>query len=749
MKEILLSIDGMVCAACSRGVERALNKLDGVKEANVSIATNQARVVFDENILRVADIKLAVAKAGFTPLNTENKRDVQAERKRASDRTKEAKHKFIIAAVFAAPLIYIAMGHMLGLPIPVFLDPDKYPLNFAIAQLILTLPVLYAGRSFFAVGFKTLIHKSPNMDTLVSIGSTAAFIYSVYSIFRIASGAQVNPHEIYFESVGMIITFVLLGRMLESRSKSKTSEAIYRMMELAPKTAVLEKDGVEVTISADEIIKDDIISVKPGAVIAVDGIVIDGYTSVDESMLTGESIPVEKQSGDAVYSGTVNKNGAVKIKASGSSNETTLSRIITLMEQAQNSKAPIARLADIISGWFVPIVVGIAVISSLAWLISGESGAFSLSVFVSVLVVACPCALGLATPTAVMAGTGKGAEYGILIKSGLALETAHKIDTIVFDKTGTLTEGNPRVADVISFNSSIEDDIIHLAASAEKGSEHPLGEAVLNLAAEKNIIPDSVSDFEALPGMGIKAELNGSKILLGNTKLMKDNNVDISTAVPDFERLSEEGKTAVFISENDILKGIIAIADPIRSESAEAVCELQKLNCEVIMLTGDNERTASAIAERVGINRVFAGVMPDGKEEVIRSLQNEGKTVAMVGDGINDAPALVSADVGIAVGSGTDIALDSADIVLMRNDLHLIARSIKLSKKTMRTIKQNLFWAFAYNTIGIPIAAGVLHLFGGGMLDPMFAAAAMSLSSVCVVSNSLRLKYLKLDKGEH
>lgn len=512
---------------------------------------------------------------------------------------------------------------------------------------------------------------------------------------------------------------------------------------------MLVKDGVEVAISADEIIKDDIISVKPGSAIAVDGVVIDGYTSVDESMLTGESIPVEKQAGDTVYSGTFNKSGAVKIKALGGSNETTLSRIIALMEQAQNSKAPIARLADIISGWFVPIVVGIAVISSLVWLISGESGAFALSVFVSVLVVACPCALGLATPTAIMAGTGKGAEYGILIKSGLALETAHKIDTVVFDKTGTLTEGKPKVTDVIPFNGFSENDIIYCAASAEKGSEHPLGEAILKFTADKNIIPDSINKFEALPGRGIIAELNEAKVLLGNIKLMQENDIDISKSISDFERLSEEGKTAVFISKNGMLKGIIAIADPIRSESAEAVKQLQKLNCEVIMLTGDNKRTASAIAERVGINRVFAGVMPDGKEEVISSLKKEGRTAAMVGDGINDAPALISADVGIAVGGGTDIALDSADIVLMRDDLHLIARSIKLSKKTMRTIKQNLFWAFAYNSIGIPIAAGVLHLFGGGMLDPMFAAAAMSLSSVCVVTNSLRLKLLKLEKGEH
>lgn len=744
MTEILLPIDGMTCAACSRGVERALNKLDGVEEVNVSIATNHARVVFDENKLRIADIKLAVAKAGFTPLNIEKKHDAEAERSRAKKRTDEIKRKFIIAVIFAVPLVYLAMGHMFGAPIPSFLSPDEHMLNFALAQLILTLPILYAGRSFFAVGVKSALHKSPNMDTLVATGATAAFLYSIYSVVRIASGVQVNAHELYFESIGMIITFVLLGRMLESRSKSKTSEAVYRLMELAPKTAVLEKDSVEVTISADEIAKDDIIIVKPGSVIAVDGIVTSGYTSVDESMLTGESIPVEKQIGDTVYSGTLNKNGSVKVKATGDSENTTLSRIIRLMEEAQNTKAPIARLADIISGWFVPIVVSIALISSLIWLIAGEGASFALTVFVSVLVVACPCALGLATPTAIMAGTGKGAENGILIKSGQSLETAHKLNAVVFDKTGTITQGNPQVTDVVTLNGASDDEVIYYGASAEKGSEHPLGEAILNYANNKNISVRSPESFEAIPGKGLEAVVDGNKILFGNPRLMEENGCNINDAISDVEKLSSEGKTPVCLSVNGILKGIIAIADPVREESAEVVKELQNLGLDVIMLTGDNEKTAEAIAKKVGIDHVYASVLPDGKAEVVSKLRNDGKIVAMVGDGINDAPALVSADVGIAVSSGTDIAMDSADIVLMRDDLHLISQSIKLSRKTIRVIKQNLFWAFAYNTLGIPIAAGLLYLFGGGLLNPMFAAAAMSISSVCVVTNSLRLRRFSL-----
>lgn len=744
MTEILLPIDGMTCASCSRGVERAVNKLDGVEEVNVSIATNHARVVFDENKLRVADIKLAVAKAGFTPLNIENKHDGEAERTRTRKRIEEIKRKFIIAVVFAVPLVYLAMGHMLGAPIPSFLSPDEHMLNFALAQLILTLPILYAGRSFFLVGVKSALHKSPNMDTLVATGSAAAFIYSVYSVIRISVGMQVDAHELYFESVGMIITFVLLGRMLESRSKSKTSEAVYRLMELSPKTAVLEKDGVEVTVSADEIEKDDIIIVKPGSVIAVDGIVASGYTSVDESMLTGESIPVEKQSGDTVYSGTVNKNGSVKVKASGNSENTTLSRIIRLMEEAQNTKAPIARLADVISGWFVPIVVSIAVISSLLWLIAGEGASFALTVFVSVLVVACPCALGLATPTAIMAGTGKGAENGILIKSGQALETSHKLNTVVFDKTGTITQGKPQVTDVITLNGATKDEVIYFAASAEKGSEHPLGEAVLNYANSKNIFLRSPKSFNALPGKGIEAVVDEDKILFGNLRLMEERGCNAKDIVSDIEKLSSEGKTTVCLSVNGIAKGIIAVADPVRDESSEVVKELQSLGLDVIMLTGDNEKTAEAIAEKVGIEHVYASVLPDGKAEVVSKLRDEGKIVAMVGDGINDAPALVSADVGIAVSGGTDIAMDSADIVLMRDDLHLISQSIKLSKKTMRVIKQNLFWAFAYNSLGIPIAAGLLYLFGGGLLNPMFAAAAMSISSVCVVTNSLRLRHFSL-----
>ena len=632
------------------------------------------------------------------------------------------------------------MGHMVGLPLPPFLNPMHHAFAFALCQLILTLPILYAGRSFYSKGIKAVLHGSPNMDTLVAIGSAAAFLYSVYSVVMVWRGKIGAVHELYFESAGIIITFILLGRMLESRSKSKTSEAIYRLMELAPKTAILVRDGVEVTVAAEEVELGDTVIVKPGMHIPVDGTVMNGYTSVDESMLTGESIPVEKQEGDFVYSGTVNKNGSIRIRTDQKSGDTALSQIVRMIEQAQNSKAPIARLADVISGWFVPAVVVIAIVAAAAWLIAGKGVAFALTVFVAVLVIACPCALGLATPTAIMAGTGKGAENGILIKSGVALETAHKLTTVVFDKTGTITNGKPKVIDLIPAPGFEREKLLRIAASAEKGSEHPLGDAIVAYAAEQGITLLDAQQFEALPGRGISAVVEGEAILLGNEALMAESGIDVKPCLAQAKLFAQEGKTPMLAACGGRVAGVIAVADTVKKNSIDAVGQLRDMGVQVVMLTGDHEATAQAIAKQVGISEVFANVLPSEKADVIEQLQKKGKTVAMVGDGINDAPALTMAEIGIAIGSGTDVAIESADIVLMRDDLSLVAQAIALSRRTLRIIQENLFWAFAYNTLGIPVAAGVLYLFGGPLMNPMLAAGAMSLSSVCVVLNSLRLR---------
>ena len=739
-RSIILPVDGMTCAACSRAVEQAIGRLDGVEQASVSIATNRAAVSFNPAKVRIADIKLAIAKAGYTPLQVETKRDVEAEKKRTAKRTDSIRRRFILAIVFAAPLLYIAMGHMVGLPLPPFLNPMHHAFAFALCQLILTLPILYAGRSFYSKGIKAVLHGSPNMDTLVAIGSAAAFLYSVYSVVMVWRGKIGAVHELYFESAGIIITFILLGRMLESRSKSKTSEAIYRLMELAPKTAILVRDGVEVTVAAEEVELGDTVIVKPGMHIPVDGTVMNGYTSVDESMLTGESIPVEKQEGDFVYSGTVNKNGSIRIRTDQKSGDTALSQIVRMIEQAQNSKAPIARLADVISGWFVPAVVVIAIVAAAAWLIAGKGVAFALTVFVAVLVIACPCALGLATPTAIMAGTGKGAENGILIKSGVALETAHKLTTVVFDKTGTITNGKPKVIDLIPAPGFEREKLLRIAASAEKGSEHPLGDAIVAYAAEQGITLLDAQQFEALPGRGISAVVEGEAILLGNEALMAESGIDVKPCLAQAKLFAQEGKTPMLAACGGRVAGVIAVADTVKKNSIDAVGQLRDMGVQVVMLTGDHEATAQAIAKQVGISEVFANVLPSEKADVIEQLQKKGKTVAMVGDGINDAPALTMAEIGIAIGSGTDVAIESADIVLMRDDLSLVAQAIALSRRTLRIIQEDLFWAFAYNTLGIPVAAGVLYLFGGPLMNPMLAAGAMSLSSVCVVLNSLRLR---------
>ena len=742
-REVVIPIEGMTCAACSRAVERALGKLDGIERGEVNLATERARVVYNPEVVRLSQIREAIVKAGYRPMEiqTDSRGDIDKVRREREISTMWT--KFIVSLVFTVPLFYIAMGHMIGLPLPRFIDPDINPLNFALVQLFLTIPTVIAGYKFYTVGFKTMFKGSPNMDSLVAMGTSAAFIYGLYAIWQIYLGNTDYAMHLYFETAGVIITLILLGKTLETVAKGRTSDAIKKLMDLAPKMAVVIQDGKEITIPVEEVEVEDIIVVRPGQSIPVDGQVVEGLTSVDESMLTGESIPVEKKPGDNVVGGSLNKTGSFRFKATRVGSDTALAQIIKLVEEAQGSKAPIAQMADIISGYFVPIVFGIAVIAGLGWWLSGESAVFSLTIFISVLVIACPCALGLATPTAIMVGTGKGAEYGVLIKSGEALETAHKVDTVVLDKTGTITLGQPKVTDILLYGETDEDELLRLAASAEKGSEHPLGESIVEMARERGMELYSLEGFNAIPGHGIEARISGKDLLLGNKRLMDDRQIQLGEAVSDSERLANEGKTPMYVSIDGRLGGIIAVADVLKESSREAVNALHRLGLEVVMVTGDNRRTAEAIARQVGIDRVLAEVLPQDKAQEIKKLQDTGKKVAMVGDGINDAPALAQADIGIAIGSGTDVAMESADIVLIKSDLMDVSTAISLSKKTITNIKQNLFWAFGYNTAGIPIAAGLLHLFGGPLLNPMIAAAAMAFSSVSVVTNALRLKRFK------
>ncbi|GAA0740256.1 heavy metal translocating P-type ATPase [Clostridium oceanicum] len=734
------NIEGMTCTACSKAVERATRKLDGVKNSNVNFASEKLTITFDPTRINNSDIKKSVEKAGYKLLEEELV-DVRKEKKE-----KERKiilTRFIVSAIFTVPLLIITMGHMAGLKLPILIDPAINPENFALIQLILTTPVVVIGYKFFTVGFRTLFKKEPNMDTLVALGSSAAFLYGIFSVYKIFNGEVGYVKNLYFESAAVILTLITLGKYLETVTKGKTSEAIKKLMGLTPKTAKIIKNGKEVEISIDEVEKEDIIVVKPGEKLPVDGEIIEGITSIDESMLTGESIPVEKNIGSPVIGGSLNKNGFIKYKATKVGKDTALSQIIKLVEEAQGSKAPIAKLADIISGYFVPIVMTLAVVASLAWKISGESNIFSLTILIAVLVIACPCALGLATPTAIMVGTGKGAEYGVLIKSGVALENTHRLDGVVFDKTGTITEGKPKVTDIITVEKSSESEILKFAASCEKGSEHPLGEAIVKEAHNRNMDLYNIGEFKAIPGHGISAKLNDKNILLGNKKLMKENNIDLKTIEKDSIRLAKEGKTPMYISINSEIAGIIAVADTIKESSKSAINRLKNMGIEVFMITGDNKSTAEAIGKQVGIDKVLAEVLPEDKKKEVEKLQKNGRKIAMVGDGINDAPALAQADIGMAIGSGTDVAIESADIVLMKNDLNDVATAVLLSKKTIKNIKENLFWAFGYNTIGIPIAMGILHIFGGPLLNPMIAALAMSFSSVSVLLNALRLKTFK------
>lgn len=745
-KEYKLS--GMTCAACAMTVEMVVKDLDTVEDVTVNLATERLSLLpkagFDNQ--QVLD---AVAEAGYQAEEKGKDRpsDVNEEAVARAQALRRKKQELLILLLTPLPLLYISMGSMIGLPLPSFLDHMKHPLVFVLSQLLLTLPAVWIGRGFYQRGFRNLIKRHPNMDSLIAVGTSAAFFYSLYSVGQVFLGYHAFVHQLYFESVAVIIALVLLGKYLESSAKGRTSQAIQSLLELVPSQATVIRYGEAVTIDTEDIRVGDIIRIKPGERMPVDGLVTEGQTFVDESMMTGESVPIEKKVGGTITSATINQNGSIDYQATRVGSDTTLAQIVRLVEEAQGSKAPIAALADKISLYFVPIVLSLATLSALGWyFLAGESLSFSLLIFIAVLVIACPCALGLATPTAIMVGTGKGAENGILIKSGQALEAAYQLDTIVLDKTGTITVGKPSLTDLLPLSAFNRSDLLQLLASAEQHSEHPLAQAILAAAEEEGLDLLPVSHFEAIVGRGLLAQVEGRQILVGNERLMKEKHIDSSAFQEQLLELSQEGKTAMFIAVDGQLAGILAVADEIKSSSLSAVQELQSMGLEVIMLTGDREETATAIAQKARIQKVIAGVLPDGKAAAIKKLQEAGKKLAMVGDGINDAPALVQADVGIAIGSGADVAIESADVVLMHSDLQDVVKAIKLSQATIRNIKENLFWAFAYNTLGIPIAMGLLHLFGGPLLNPMLAGLAMSLSSVSVVVNALRLGRFKIKK---
>lgn len=749
------TITGMTCSACSARVDKCVRKLDGVKDVNVNLLTNSMSVVYDETILQDSAIVSAITEAGYGAFPEKPSAGSSAPKAQKpdvlADQMKSMKHRLIISFAFLIPLMYVSMGSMMGLPLPGFLTGMENSVAFGLTQFLLCLPIIYVNRKYYQVGFKTLMHGAPNMDTLIAIGSTAALIYGVFAIYRIGYGLGTQNMELvhqyhmdlYFESAAMILALITLGKTLEARSKGKTGEAISKLMDLAPETALVERDGVQIEIPAADVVSGDIVLVKPGSRIPVDGVILEGSSSLDEAAITGESIPVEKGPGDTVVSATINKTGFFKFRATKVGDDTTLAQIIRLVEEASSSKAPIAKIADKIAGIFVPIVMGIALIATIVWLLLGYSFEFAISIGIAVLVVSCPCALGLATPVAIMVGTGKGAENGILIKSGEALETAHSIDTVVMDKTGTITEGRPQVTDIVSTLPS--EELLTIAAALEKQSEHPLAEAILNQA--KSLTLPSVQEFQALSGRGVSGIIDGVQYYAGNRALMEEHQIDISAADQDLIRLADEGKTPLIFAGNGHYLGIIAVSDVVKPTSREAIHRFKEMGIQVVMLTGDNQRTAEAIRRQLDIPSVIAEVLPQDKEREIARLQQEGHCTAMIGDGINDAPALARADVGIAIGAGTDVAMESADIVLMKSDLMDAVTAVQLSKAVLRNIKENLFWAFFYNSIGIPLAAGLLFIPFGLKLSPMFGAAAMSLSSVCVVSNALRLKFFKPSKA--
>lgn len=748
-------VTGMTCSACSSRVEKCVGKLDGVNTVSVNLLTNSMQIDFDESKLTEEKIADSVTQAGYGMEIPTGKSEKKEEKEDIVEKNIEnMKKRTIWSFIFLIPLMYVAMGHMAGLPQPSFLRGDANAVSFALTQLLLCIPVLHINRAYFERGFRSLIHGAPNMDTLISVGSGASLIYGIFAIYRMGYGLGTRNmelvhrylHDLYFESAVMILALINIGKYLEARSKGKTSEAIQKLMDLAPKTALVERNGQVVEIAAEDMLTGDILQVKPGSSIPADGVVIEGRTSVDEAAITGESMPVEKKEGDTVTAATLNKTGFIRMRAARVGQDTTFSQIIRLVEEASSSKAPIARMADKIAGIFVPTVMGIALLTGIVWLLMGAEFEFALSCAIAVLVISCPCALGLATPVAIMVGTGKGAENGILIKSGEALEITHNVQSVVLDKTGTITEGKPVVTDIISFGMS-ENKILEISAALEKKSEHPLAEAVL-LKAKGMELPNA-ENFAAIPGKGITAKIQGNIYYAGNQKLMQEQGISCEKALSSMEKLSKEGKTPLILADEKQVFGIIGVADVVKPTSAKAIQELKKLGIQVIMLTGDNARTAKAIQKQLDIDTVIAEVLPQDKEREISRLQEEGKTVAMVGDGLNDAPALARADVGIAIGAGTDVAIESADIVLMKNDLQDVATAIELSKAVIRNIKENLFWAFFYNVCGIPLAAGVLYPVFGLKLSPMFGAAAMSLSSLFVVSNALRLRFFhSLKKGK-
>ncbi len=777
MKKEKFDIQGMTCSSCSSHVEKAVNKLDGIKCVNVNFLSNNMIVEYDEKSLNSEKIERAVIDAGYGA-------SLVSDIKKNNKSTKEdkMKNRLIISIIFLIPLMYIAMNHMLydwfKIPIPEIIKNlfhgSSNAIIFAVTQFLLLLPIIYVNRNYFIIGFNRLFKRTPNMDSLIAIGSSAATIYGIFAIYMIGYGLGHNnidivnrySMDIYFESAGTILTLITVGKYLETKSKGKTSEAISKLINLAPKTAIVIRDEKEIQVELEEIVKGDTIAIKPGASIPVDGVILNGNSSVDESSITGESMPVYKNPGDNVISGTINKNGYFRMKATKVGDDTTLSQIIKLVEEASNSKAPIAKIADKVSSVFVPTVIIISIITAIIWIILGQSFEFALTTAIAVLVISCPCALGLATPVAIMVGTGKGAENGILIKSAESLELLHSIDTIVLDKTGTITEGKPKVIDIITsqnllgntsnlnssrvkvvsnvnYTNKLENNLLKIAGSLEKNSEHPLAEAILEKVNENNIELLEVTDFLSVSGRGVQGKIDGVNYIGGNLAFMKENNIELEVVKNQTEKLAKEGKTLLYFAKGNNLIGIITVADRVKTTSKQAIEELKNKNLEVIMLTGDNKLAAETIGKSVGINNIISDVLPQDKEKEVSKLQAQGKKVAFVGDGINDSPALVKSDVGLAIGSGTDIAIESADIVLMKDDLLDVDTAISLSKAVIRNIKMNLFWAFIYNIIGIPVAAGVFYLKFGLKLNPMIGAAAMSLSSVCVVTNALRLRYFK------